>query len=43
MLNSNQMNKEETISQQQVPTAEHQKKTMKTQAIQVSEINRDEG
>ena len=43
MSNSDQTKKEETISQQQVPTAGHQKKTTKTQAIQVSEINGDEG
>ena len=43
MSNRDQTNKEETISQQRVPTAWHQKKTMKTQAIQVSETNGDEG
>ena len=42
MSNGNQINREETISQQQVPTAEHQKKIMKTQAIQVNEINEGE-
>ena len=43
MSNRGQTNKEETISHQQVPTALHQKKTTKTQAIQVSETNGDEG
>ena len=43
MSNGNQINREETISQQQVPTGGHQKKITKTQAIQVNEINEDEG
>ena len=43
MSNGNQINKEATISQQQVPTAGNQKKIMKTQAIQVNEINEGEG
>ena len=43
MSNRDQTNKDETISQQRVPTAWHQNKTTKTQAIQVSETNGDEG
>ena len=43
MSNRDQTNKEETISQQQVPNALHEKKTTKTQAVQVSETNGDEG
>ena len=42
MSNRDQANKEETISQQRAPNVWHQKKTMKTQAIQVNEINGDE-
>ena len=33
MSNGDQINREETISQQEVPTAGHQNKIMKTQAI----------
>ena len=43
MSNRDQTNKEETISQQRAPNTLHQKKTMKTQVIQVSETNRDKG
>ena len=43
MSNGNQINKEATISQQQVPTAGNQKKIMKTQPIQVNEINEGKG
>ena len=43
MSNRDQTNKEETISQQRVPNVLHQKKTMKTQAIQVNKTNGDEG
>ena len=42
MSNGNQINREETISQQQVPNAEYQKKIMKTQAIQVNKIKKVE-
>ena len=42
MSNGDQINKEATISQQQVPTAGHQKKITKTQVIQVNEINEGE-
>ena len=41
--NRDQTNKGETTSQQRVPYALHQKKTMKRQAIQVNETNADEG
>ena len=43
MLNRDQTNKEETIPQQRAPNVLHQKKTMKTQAVQVNETNGDEG
>ena len=43
MSNRDQTNKEETISQQQVPTAINQRKTTRTQATQVNETNGDKG
>ena len=43
MSNGDQIYREETNSQQQVPTTGHQKKITKTQAIQVNKINEDEG
>ena len=36
------MNREETILQQRAQNVLHQKKTMKTQAVQVNETNEDE-
>ena len=42
MFNRDQTNKEETIPQQGAPNVLHQKKTMKTQAVQVNETNGDE-
>ena len=42
MLNKDLMNKEEIIPQQQVQDILHQKKTMKTQAVQVNENKEEE-
>ena len=41
MSNRDQTNKEETISQQRAPNVLYQKKTMKTQVIQVNKTNGD--
>ena len=43
MLNRDRTNKEETIPKQQALNVLHQKKTKKTQAVQVNETNREEG
>ena len=42
MLNRDQTNRAETILQQRARSILHQKKTMKTQAVQVNETNKDE-
>ena len=42
MLNRDQTNRAETILQQQARSILHQKKTMKTQAVQVNETNKDQ-
>ena len=42
MLNKDLINKEEIIPQQRAGSILHQKKTMKTQAVQVNEKNEEE-